>query len=222
MKAIRVNRYWVPFIAVIALLGSVWVAKAAGVWQTSGRGVILVDEYGEADPEGIKGWMTLYDVSSVYDVPLQALYTMIGAGPEVPPETALKDLEKLVEGMEVWAVRAGVAACLEGSWTPKDGRYTGETIEEPQEPTPRTEPPEPTEPEPTKPELTETATLATTETAPTEPEPPATGRTRMTAGPTMRVPPPPASSSRPVTRARTISPPGSLTQPRARPSWSGI
>ena len=136
MKAIRVNRYWVPIIAVLALLGSVWVAKAAGVWQTSGRGVILVDEYGEADPEGIKGWMTLYDVSSVYGVPLQALYTMIGAGTEVPPETALKDLEKLVEGMEVWAVRAGVAAYQEGSWTPADGQYTGEAIEEPHEPTP--------------------------------------------------------------------------------------
>ena len=136
MKAIRVNKYWVPAIAVLALLGSVWVAKAAGAWQTSGRGVILVDESGQADPEGIKGWMTLYDVSSVYGVPLQALYTMIGADPEVPPETALKDLEKLVEGMEVWAVRAGVAAYQEGSWTPADGRYTGEAIEEPPQPTP--------------------------------------------------------------------------------------
>jgi hypothetical protein len=136
MKAIRVNKYWVPVIAVLALLGSVWVAKAAGAWQTSGRGVILVDESGQADPEGIKGWMTLYDVSSVYGVPLQALYTMIGADPEVPPKTALKDLEKLVEGMEVWAVRAGVAAYQEGSWTPADGRYTGEAIEEPSQPTP--------------------------------------------------------------------------------------
>ncbi len=136
MKAIRVNKYWAPVIAVLALLGSVWVAKAAGAWQTSGRGVILVDEHGEADPEGIKGWMTLYDVSSVFGVPLDALYTMIGAGPEVPPETALKDLEKLVEGMEVWAVRAGVAAYQEGSWTPEDGRYTGEAIEELPEPTP--------------------------------------------------------------------------------------
>ena len=136
MKAIRVNKYWVPVIAVLALLGSVWVAKAAGAWQTSGRGVIMVDENGQADPEGIKGWMTLYDVSSVYGVPLQALYTMIGAGPEVPPETALKDLEKLVEGMEVWAVRAGVAAYQEGSWTPADGQYTGEAVEEPPQPTP--------------------------------------------------------------------------------------
>jgi hypothetical protein len=65
---------------------------------------------------------------------------MIGTGPEVPPETALKDLEKLVEGMEVWAVRAGVAAYQEGSWTPEDGRYTGKAIEEPPEPAPAPSP----------------------------------------------------------------------------------
>jgi hypothetical protein len=136
VRAIRVNRYWVPIIAIFALLGSVWVAKAAGAWQTSGRGAILLDESGEADPQGIKGWMTLNDVSETYGVPLDALYAMIGAGLEVPPETALKDLEKLVEGMEVWAVRAGVAAYQEGSWTPEDGRYSGESIEDAPAPTP--------------------------------------------------------------------------------------
>jgi hypothetical protein len=91
--------------------------------------VILVDESGEADPQGIKGWMTLADVSSVYGVPLDALYTMLGAGPEVPPDTALKDLEKLVPGMEVWAVRAGVEAY-------QDGNRTGEAVEEAAPPTP--------------------------------------------------------------------------------------
>jgi hypothetical protein len=135
MKTIRVNKYLVPVLGVLALLGSVWVAKAAGAWQVSGRGVILVDESGEADPQGIKGWMTLSDVSSVYGVPLDALYTMIGAGPEVPPDTALKDLEKLVPGMEVWAVRAGVEAY-------QDGNYTGEAGEEPAPPAP-TPTPEP-------------------------------------------------------------------------------
>jgi hypothetical protein len=142
MKAIRVNKYLVPVFGVLALLGSVWVAKAAGAWQVSGRGVILVDESGEADPEGIKGWMTLSDVSSVYGVPLDALYTMIGAGPEIPPDTALKDLEKLVPGTEVWAVREGVEAYQGGSWMPDYGRYTGEAIKEPAPPAP-TPTPEP-------------------------------------------------------------------------------
>jgi len=136
MKAIRVNKYLVPVLAVVSLLGSVWVAKAVGAWQVSGRGQVLLDESGQADPLGIKGWMTLYDVSEIYGVPLDVVYAMIGAGPEIPPETALKDLEKLVPGMEVSAVRAGVTAYQGGIWIPEDGAYGGEAAEEPLQPVP--------------------------------------------------------------------------------------
>lgn len=123
MKAIKVNKYLMPIMVVAGLLGTVWVAKATGAWQTSGRGQILRDESGQADPAGIKGWMTLTDVSDTYGVPLDALYVLIGASLDVPPESALKDLEKLVPDMEVSTVRAGVAAYLEGTWSPADGRY---------------------------------------------------------------------------------------------------
>lgn len=116
MNAIRVNKYLMPVLAVVTLLGSVWIAKALGAWQTSGRDQILLDASGQPDPAGIKGWMTLADISETYGVPLDALYTLIGAGPDVPADTALKDLEKLVPGMEVSAVREGVAAYLEGTW----------------------------------------------------------------------------------------------------------
>ena len=92
MKAIRVNKYLVPVLAVVTLLGSVWVAKAAGVWQTSGRGQVLLDESGRADPMGIKGWMTLSTVSETYGVPLETLFGMIGAGPDVPPEQLVTEV----------------------------------------------------------------------------------------------------------------------------------
>ena len=85
MKAVRINKLVLPVLAVLALLGPVWIAKAAGVWQTSGRGEVMLDESGQADPQGIKGWMTLADVSESYGVPLDALYTMIGAGPGSRP-----------------------------------------------------------------------------------------------------------------------------------------
>ena len=146
MKAIKVNKYLMPLLVVLTLLGSVWIAKAAGVWQTSGRGQVLLDESGQPDPAGIKGWMTLTDISETYGLPLDALYEMIGASRDVPPDTPLKDLEKLVPGMEVWAVREGVAVYLDGAWVPGDGRY-GYDNEPGQDPTsaPGSEPPvEPT------------------------------------------------------------------------------
>ncbi len=118
--------YALPIVAVVALLGSVWIAKAAGVWQTSGRDEILLDDNGQADPAGIKGWMTLSDVSETYGVPQDVLYVMIGAGAGVPADTALKDLETLVPDFEVFAVREGVAAYLDGTWTPAQGRYGSE------------------------------------------------------------------------------------------------
>jgi hypothetical protein len=129
MKAIQVNKYLMPILVVVALLGSVWIAKAAGVWQTSGRGQILLDEGGQPDPLGIKGWMTLSDVSETYGVPLDAVYVMIGAASDIPPDTALKDLERLVPDMEVSAVRAGVAAYLAGVWKPADGRFGGAAVD---------------------------------------------------------------------------------------------
>jgi hypothetical protein len=121
MKAIRVNKFLMPVLVVLTLLGSVWVAKAAGLWQTSGRGQVLLDDSGQPDPAGIKGWMTLDDLSETYGAPLEDLYVMIGAGPDLPSGTALKELEAVVPGFEVSAVRAGVAAYLDGSWASSDG-----------------------------------------------------------------------------------------------------
>ena len=129
MKAIRINKYILPVLAVLALQGSIWIAKAAGAWQTSGRGEVMLDASGQADPEGIKGWMTLAGVSETYGIPLDALHIMIGAGPDLPAETELKELEALLPGTSVTAIRAGVAAYRDGSWTPADGPYSTEEPE---------------------------------------------------------------------------------------------
>jgi hypothetical protein len=115
---------------VLTLLGSVWVAKAAGIWQTSGRDQVLLDESGQPDPAGIKGWMTLATIAETYGIPLDVLYAMIGAGETIPPETELKELEKLVPGTEVWALREGVAAYLDGTWMPGDAQQAPESDNE--------------------------------------------------------------------------------------------
>jgi hypothetical protein len=142
MKAIRVNKFALPILAVVALLGSVLVAQAAGLWQTSGRDDILLDESGQPDPAGIKGWMTLADLSATYGVPQEALYVMLGAGADIPADTPLKDMEALLPDFEVSTIRDGVAAYLDGSWAPDDGPYGAE--EAPLPPPEATPEPEPT------------------------------------------------------------------------------
>jgi hypothetical protein len=141
MKAIHVNKFALPVVTVVALLGSILIAQAAGAWQTSGRDEVLLDPSGQPDPAGIKGWMTLADLSETYGVPNDTLYVMLGAGPDVPADTALKDLEALLSDFEVSAARDGVAAYLDGSWTPDKGPYGEEDIVSP--PAEETPPPEP-------------------------------------------------------------------------------
>jgi hypothetical protein len=55
---------------------------------------------------------------------------MIGADETIPSETELKELEKLVPGTEVWALREGIAAYLDGTWTPGDPQQAPESVDE--------------------------------------------------------------------------------------------
>ena len=121
MKTLPVHKIWMPVLVVVALMGTIGVAKLMGSWQTSGRGQIMLDTSGKPDPQGIKGWMTLADVSETYEVPLDDLYALIGAPPDVPPTTAMKELERLLPGTAVWAVREAVAAYQVGIFAPLPG-----------------------------------------------------------------------------------------------------
>lgn len=98
----RVNRYLMPLIVLVGLLGTVIVAQALGLWATSGRASVNLDSLTPAD---IKGWMTLQQVADGLGVPLAEVYAAGGVPADIPPTTALKDLEALVEGFETSAVR---------------------------------------------------------------------------------------------------------------------
>lgn len=98
----RVNRYLIPVIVIVGLLGTVIVAQALGLWATSGRASVNLDSLTPAD---IKGWMTLQQVADGLGVPLAEVYAAGGVPADIPSNTALKDLEALVEGFETSAVR---------------------------------------------------------------------------------------------------------------------
>lgn len=83
-------------IVVIAVFfGVILGFQAAGVWSTSGK----VDNSGKAiqpsaeDPSTIKGWMTLEQVVTTYNVPLTDILTQFNLPETTPITTAVKDLE---------------------------------------------------------------------------------------------------------------------------------
>jgi len=115
----KVNKYILPILLFVAWFGTIGVAKLTGDWATSGKENITVyDAEGNLDPEQIRGWMTLTDVSEAYGIPLEAFYTWLGPVAGLGPETAMKDLEALIPGFETGTVREFVAAYLAGAPLP--------------------------------------------------------------------------------------------------------
>lgn len=106
----RVNKWLVPTLALLLLLGTVGIAQANGWWIVSGKEMVNVEQLtGGAD---VKGWMTLQQVADGVDIDTAALYAQLGLAADIPPETALKDLEKIVAGFEVSVVREVVDSVL--------------------------------------------------------------------------------------------------------------
>ena len=107
-----VNKYLMPIIAIAALIAVVLGARLTGDWIVSGKQIPL----GDMTAADIKGWMTLQNVSDGLQIPLPDLYKLAGIpeGAAVPPTTAMKDLEGLVEGFEISLLREAAAAYLGG------------------------------------------------------------------------------------------------------------
>jgi hypothetical protein len=98
----RVNRFLMPLIVIVALLGTTFIAQAAGFWSTSGKDSIDLENMTSAD---IKGWMTLQQVMDGLQISKEELYAAGGIPLDVPTETALKELEGLVPGFEISVLR---------------------------------------------------------------------------------------------------------------------
>ena len=103
----RVNRFFMPIIVIVALLGTTFVAQAAGFWSTSGKDSIDLENMTSAD---IKGWMTLQQVMDGLKISKEELYSVGGIPLDIPAEQALKDLEGVVPNFEISTLRDKLAA----------------------------------------------------------------------------------------------------------------
>lgn len=113
--------------------GTVAVAAAAGVWQTTGRTASGTGTGGGAGSSAaligqttteIKGWMAIGDVAAAWSIPLPEILAAFDLPPATPPTTALKDLESdlfSVTNLRDWLdARSGGAGTPTGSVAPTD------------------------------------------------------------------------------------------------------
>jgi hypothetical protein len=82
-------------LVVLVFLGIIFGFQQAGVWTTSGKvnasGGRVEPSAGDANT--IKGWMTLEQVSTAYNIPVSEILAEFDLPADTPPGTALKDLE---------------------------------------------------------------------------------------------------------------------------------
>ena len=91
----KVNPIVFGVTVVVVFLAVILGFQGAGVWSISGK----VDSAGKAiqpvsgDAASVKGWMTLEQVSTTFDVPVEEIISQFGMPAGTPASTALKDLE---------------------------------------------------------------------------------------------------------------------------------
>lgn len=103
----RINRFLMPIIVIVALLGTTLIAQAAGFWSTSGKDSLDLENMTSAD---IKGWMTLQQVMDGLQISKEELYAVGSIPLDIPTETALKELEGAVPDFEISTLREKLAA----------------------------------------------------------------------------------------------------------------
>jgi hypothetical protein len=91
----RINPLVYGVLVLIVFVGTILGFQAAGVWSVSGKISSNGDQVQPVagDVDTIKGWMTLEQISTTYDVPLADILNQFELPSNTAPTTAIKDLE---------------------------------------------------------------------------------------------------------------------------------
>jgi hypothetical protein len=91
----RVNPYLYGVLVLVLFFGVIGAAKATGNWSVSGKLSATGEKVAPtgANPDEIKGWMTLADVSKAYNVPTADILAAFSLTADTPDTKQLKELE---------------------------------------------------------------------------------------------------------------------------------
>ncbi len=121
-----VNKYLLPLLAGITLMGSILVAQATGSWITVATTTTTIGGEVRPDPAGIMGSMSLQYVSDTYGISLDDLYALIGLPSGQDPQATLKSLKSVIPTFETESVREGIRAYYERAGVQISGSVTPE------------------------------------------------------------------------------------------------
>lgn len=91
----RVNPFVFGVLVLAIFMGPILTAQATGNWSISGK----VTTTGEkitatgANPDEIKGWMTLEEVAAAYNLTVEDLAQQFGIPADTDPKKQIKELE---------------------------------------------------------------------------------------------------------------------------------
>jgi hypothetical protein len=91
----KINPIVFGVLAIAIFLGTIFTAQAAGIWSVSGK----TDGAGGkvsatgADPEEIKGWMTIGEIATAYGVSMEEISQQFNLPPDVDPARQIKEME---------------------------------------------------------------------------------------------------------------------------------
>lgn len=106
----KVNRFLLPGLLFVLFFSTVGVAQWTGNWIVSGKQ--MIDTANLTSGADVRGWMTFEQVSQGAGMEIEALYAALGIPADIPPQTAMKEMESLLPGFEVDTVRGVVDAFL--------------------------------------------------------------------------------------------------------------
>jgi hypothetical protein len=91
----RIKPYIFGILVLAIFLGTILIFQAAGIWSVSGKTTGSGDaaQPSADDVNTIKGWMTLEQIVTVYNVSLADLLFQFNLPADTPASTAIKDLE---------------------------------------------------------------------------------------------------------------------------------
>lgn len=81
-------------VLVLGLAGVIGVSQATAYWRTKPATVSFTGGAGRLDPEQMRGWMTLRELSDGYHIPLQQLYQSAQLPAQVDPSTRLNQIAR--------------------------------------------------------------------------------------------------------------------------------